>query len=270
MNDLQRKTLVLDGTRVSYLEKEAPEPSVLLLHGFASGSYIWKDFSKRISGSRILIPDLPGHGFSELSNQDPTLDSLVNWVEKFRLAAGMNRFVGVGHSMGAAILAAYSTAHRGQLSGMVLESPPDDRSRIPFFWKVIATPVLGDFLMNFFPPTKGILRKRLRRGVHDPSLFTEEMIEEAWNSFNKGRLKKWIPRALRVAPLPVEWEKVPHTCRFVYGLQDGLVKPAFVERLRKALPSCEFYPFENCKHVPHLEYPDRLLRSLGNRAGARV
>lgn len=264
MNDLQRKTLVLDGSRVSYLEKEAAEPSLLFLHGFASGSYIWKDFSKRISRSRIVIPDLPGHGFSELSNQDPTLDSLVKWVEKFRLAAGMNRFVGVGHSMGAAILAAYSIAHREQLSGMVLESPPDDRSRIPFFWKVIATPVLGDFLMNFFPPSKGILRKRLKRGVHDPSLFTEEMIEEAWNSFNKGRLKKWIPRALRVAPLPVEWEKIPHTCQFVYGLQDGLVKPGFVERLRKALPSCEFYPFENCKHVPHLEYPEQFAKVIRN------
>src|SRR5262245_24702898 len=149
MNNLQRKTIVLDGVRIEYLEREREAPAILLLHGFASGSYVWKSFAEKIQERfRILIPDLPGHGSSGLADGLPTLDFLVNWVEKFRLITGMNRFAAVGHSMGAAILGSYSVKFSDRLTALVLESPPDDRSRIPFFWKLISVPAVGNFLMN--------------------------------------------------------------------------------------------------------------------------
>jgi pimeloyl-ACP methyl ester carboxylesterase len=258
MNTLQRKTIVLDGLRVNYLEKGESSPApVLLLHGFASGSYIWKVLVDRMNERfRILIPDLPGHGLSGLPQAEPTLDYYVRFVERFRISTGMNRFLGVGHSMGAAILAGYSINHSEKLNGMILESPPDERSRLPLFWRTIAIPHLGDFLMNFYPLTREVLKKRLMRGVHDPSLVSREMIEEAWTAFTKGPIKKWIPRAMRFSPLPVAWEKIPLSCKVVYGIQDRLVKPEFLRRLKEVLVSSEFHGFENCKHVPHLEYPE--------------
>jgi pimeloyl-ACP methyl ester carboxylesterase len=258
MTELRRKTIVLDGVRISYLEKESSARAVILLHGFASGSYIWKHFPEKIMEPfRILIPDLPGHGSSGLPGSEPTLEYHVRLIEQFRLAAGISQFTGVGHSMGAAILASYSVTHPGKLNGLILESPPDGIGRLPFLWRIMAINKIGDFLMNFYPPTRGILERRLNSGVSESGLFTEEMVDDAWNAFSKGTIKKWIPRALRVSGLTVAWEKVPLHCKIAYGIQDRLVRPAFLNRLRRVLPSSEFHGFENCRHVPHLEYPEK-------------
>jgi len=258
MIELRRKTIVLDGVRISYLETESSAPALILLHGFASGSYIWKKFPEKILGNfRVLIPDLPGHGSSGLPEQEPTLEYHARLIEQFRLAAGINQFMGVGHSMGSAILASYSFTFPGKLNGLVLESPPDGSGSLPLLWRLVAVNGIGDFLMNFYPPTRGLLKRRLNSGVNHPGLFTEEMVNDAWNAFSKGNLKKWIPRALRVSGLKVAWEKIPMQCKIVYGNQDRLMNPAFLNRLREILPFSEFHAFDNCRHVPHLEYPER-------------
>jgi pimeloyl-ACP methyl ester carboxylesterase len=106
------------------------------------------------------------------------------------------------------------------------------------------------------------LKRRLNSGVHQPGLFTNEMLEDAWMSFSKGAMKKWIPRALRVSSLTVDWEKIPVHCKIAYGNQDRLVKPAFLNRLKEVLASAEFHAFDNCRHVPHLEYPEKFAALL--------
>jgi pimeloyl-ACP methyl ester carboxylesterase len=265
VGELKRKMIVIDGVRVSYLERESNAPPLILLHGFASGSYIWKGLSYKMDGAfRVLVPDLPGHGLSGLPATEPTLDYYVQLLEQFRLAVNVDRFNAVGHSMGAAIMASYSLTHSQRLNGLILESPPDDRSRQPLFWKIIAIPILGDFIINFYPPTRWILRKRLERGLYEPSHLTEEIVEEAWIAFKNGLIRNWIPRALRIPSSPIAWGKIPLFCKIAYGNQDRLVSPAFLNRLRESIPSADFHAFENCGHIPHLEHPEEFAALLAD------
>jgi len=252
-----RETQVL-GVRTHYLEKPG-NPScepLLLLHGFASGAFIWKDFLRTSPlPNRILAPDLPGNGSSDQPLEDPSLDYYVRFVRDFLGGLGFDRFSAIGHSMGGAILAVYGAQHNS-IRAMILESPADDHGNTPLLWRILGAPVIGNACMAFYPLTRKVLLKRLQRGVFEPRVLSDEYVEESWNAFSRGPLRTWIPRALRIKRSAIEWQKVP-SCAVVYGEQDRVVSERFRARLKASLAAADFYALDRCKHIPHLEHPAR-------------
>src|ERR1700748_839567 len=57
-----------DGVRVFYREAgDAAAPVVLLLHGFPTSSFMYRDLILRLADEyRVIAPDLPGFGFTEV------------------------------------------------------------------------------------------------------------------------------------------------------------------------------------------------------------
>lgn len=83
-------------------------PPIVLLHGTGASSHSWRDVAPRLaSQARVLVPDLPGHGFS--GPLPPSRQSLAGMAQALqalidRLDVG-RPLLGVGHSAGAALLA---------------------------------------------------------------------------------------------------------------------------------------------------------------------
>lgn len=62
----------IDGVRIHYQEKGAGTPLVLL-HGYTSSTYSWKDVLEPLSRTfRVIAVDLKGFGFSGKSDGDYT------------------------------------------------------------------------------------------------------------------------------------------------------------------------------------------------------
>src|SRR5215469_9947499 len=57
-----------DGVRVFYRAAgDANTPVVLLLHGFPTSSFMFRDLIPRLANDhRVIAPDLPGFGFTEV------------------------------------------------------------------------------------------------------------------------------------------------------------------------------------------------------------
>src|SRR5262245_62878446 len=57
-----------DGVRVFYLAAGDPNsPIVLLLHGFPTSSFMFRELIPRLATNyRLIAPDLPGFGFTEV------------------------------------------------------------------------------------------------------------------------------------------------------------------------------------------------------------
>lgn len=78
-----------DGVRVFYRAAGNPDSSVvLLLHGFPSSSFMFRELIPRLAGHyRVIAPDLPGFGFTEVPAER-------NYVYSFdQLAATLNAFI---------------------------------------------------------------------------------------------------------------------------------------------------------------------------------
>jgi haloalkane dehalogenase len=111
---------------MAYREAAADEPSgdpVLLVHGFPQSSYMWRHLIPALAtaGRRVVAPDLPGYGDSELEPPG-TWERHVEALERFREALGLERLVLVNHDWGGWISMAWALDHSVPLSGLVISN----------------------------------------------------------------------------------------------------------------------------------------------------
>jgi len=86
-----------DGVRVFYREAgDASAPVILLLHGFPSSSFMFRELIPRLANDyRVIAPDLPGFGFTEVPPERKyvySFDQLATTIEAFTRALKIDRY----------------------------------------------------------------------------------------------------------------------------------------------------------------------------------
>jgi len=86
-----------DGVRIFYRSAgDAAAPVLLLLHGFPTSSFMFRDLIPRLADQyRVIAPDLPGFGFTEVPEVRKyaySFDSMANTIGAFTDALGLNRY----------------------------------------------------------------------------------------------------------------------------------------------------------------------------------
>lgn len=77
----------------------------LILHGWGSNSGRWDTVAEKISekGFRVIVPDLPGFGKSEVLSEPWTANRYISWLENFVRELNLEEFYLAGHSFGGAL-----------------------------------------------------------------------------------------------------------------------------------------------------------------------
>jgi pimeloyl-ACP methyl ester carboxylesterase len=91
------RRVTADGVNVFYREAGAPDaPVVLLLHGFPTSSFQYRELIPRLADRyRVIAPDLPGFGFTEVPearNYKYSFDALAKTVQAFTDALDLKRY----------------------------------------------------------------------------------------------------------------------------------------------------------------------------------
>lgn len=117
---MQTKELNYNGKKIVYRTKgEGPE--VMLLHGFGEDGSIWKGQYGLFPDHKLIVPDLPGSGGSEMIN-DMSMEGLASAIESIASAEGAkdSGLYLVGHSMGGYITLAFAEKYPDRLRGLGL------------------------------------------------------------------------------------------------------------------------------------------------------
>lgn len=90
-------SLEVRGVDVFYREAGSPEaPTVLLLHGFAASSYMFRNLIPQLAQKyHVVAPDLPGFGQTAVKSGlafNYTFDSVASVIDDFTLAKGIDRY----------------------------------------------------------------------------------------------------------------------------------------------------------------------------------
>ena len=116
-----------DGLRFFYREAGDPQaPVLLLLHGFPSSSHQFRNVIPQLAAHfRVIAPDLPGFGFTEVPAERGyryTFDNLAKSLEAFVDELGLNRYAMYFFDYGAPTGLRLAVAHPERVTGLVSQN----------------------------------------------------------------------------------------------------------------------------------------------------
>jgi pimeloyl-ACP methyl ester carboxylesterase len=114
------RRLDLAGVSTAILEG-GDGPPVILLHGQGGWAGMWLPvIPDLVRTYRVVAPDLPGLGASELPDGPPAADRVLAWLDELIERTCPAPPAMVGASLGASIAARFAIAHPGRTSRLVL------------------------------------------------------------------------------------------------------------------------------------------------------
>ena len=161
---------VVDGVRWRSREQGGGGVPVVYVHGMLSSSATWKKVLPSASGTRPAVAvDLPGFGFSERPwPYDYTVGGQAQALLRYLDARGFERVALVGNSLGGAVCLVAAAARPHRVTALVLVGSASPVSSIPWNFRLLRTPVVGELEMELFvrPVMTFALRYRLFAREH--------------------------------------------------------------------------------------------------------
>lgn len=171
--------------KVFYREAGDPAAStVLLLHGFAASSFMYRHLIPVLADRYHLIaPDLPGFGFTEAPARDKyayTFDQLAQTIDRFAEQLKLDRYAMQVFDYGAPVGWRLAVAHPERVTAIVSQNGNayeaglgDGWAPIQTYWKD-PSPANREALREF--PTAASIKWQYLEGVPDPSLVAPDAI----------------------------------------------------------------------------------------------
>ena len=120
-------TIEVEGAKVFYREAGASDaPVLLLLHGFPTSSHMFRDLMPLLSSEfRVIAPDLPGFGFTEIERADQpslTFEELTRVTEAFVRAMELDNFALYVFDYGAPVGFRLAMAHPERVRAIISQN----------------------------------------------------------------------------------------------------------------------------------------------------
>lgn len=121
-----------DGASLAYEVIGDGETHVVLIHGWMMSGAVWRGFAEHLDGLRLIVPDLRGTGGSDAPATGYSLARYAQDVLQVLTAAGADKVVVVGHSMGGQIAQAVAASLGARARGLaLLNSVPASGMQLP-------------------------------------------------------------------------------------------------------------------------------------------
>jgi pimeloyl-ACP methyl ester carboxylesterase len=177
------KRIEADGLKVFFREAGPKDaPVLLLLHGFPTSSHMFRELMPLLASRyRVIAPDLPGFGFTEVPEERKysyTFDSFAKTVEAFVDALSLKRYAIYVFDYGAPVGYRLAVAHPERVTAIISQNGnayevglSDGWNPIQKYWKE-PTQENRDALRHFL--TLEATKWQYTHGVADPSVVAPE------------------------------------------------------------------------------------------------
>jgi pimeloyl-ACP methyl ester carboxylesterase len=168
-------------------------PPVVLLHGQGGWAGMWLPvIPELLKTHRVLAPDLPGLGASEVPDGPPDADRVLAWLGALVQRTGPAPPTLVGASLGASIAARFAIAHPDRLSRLVLVGAGS-------LGRFRPAPGLVFAMVRFIArPTQRTQQRFLRQVAVDPARV-RALMGERWETSQAYNLDRARTPSVRAA-----------------------------------------------------------------------
>lgn len=273
--DPDSQFLEIEGIKIHYKERGSGDTAIILLHGFASSIFSFREILGPLSQDRKVVAfDRPAFGLTERplpgewTEENPYSPEFqtkltINLLDKLEI----NRAILLGHSAGASIALNTAIQFPERVGALVLVSPAlNSRDNMSGFLRfLLNTPQvrhLGPLLVRSF---KERGKELALISWNDPSKITPEI----WEGYLKPlRVKNWdiglweFFRASHPLELQNRLSEIKIPVLIIQGEEDKIIPMGESILLKEKIPQAKMEIIPNCGHLPHEEFPQLFMSYL--------
>lgn len=251
-------------------------PTVLLLHGWPTSSYLWRNVMPSLAEAHhVIAVDLPGFGGSD-KPPDPRygFELFGASIDRLLDEVGAGDASLVGHDLGGPVAVWWAMRNRPRVSRLALLNTliyPEFSDTVVEFVTVLRTPGRREELTS----DEG-LAGIMRLGVVNADVLTDEVLEAVIAPFADAEARLALAKAgiglgrrgFEEIAGALSGFNVP--VRLIYGEQDKLLPDVgdTMARLAVDLPDVEVTALPDCGHFIQEEAPERVGALLAKFLGA--
>ncbi len=246
----------VDNVRVFYREAGRPDaPTILLLHGFAASSFMFRDLIPHLAERyHVIAPDLPAFGFTEAPARGDyayTFSQIAETIGQFAEQLSLHTYALMVHDYGAPVGWRLAIAHPQRVSAIISQNGNAYEEGLGEGWAPIQkywrepTQQNRDALLDF--PTPASIKWQYLEGVTDPSLvspdgYTLEGLQILRPGNADIQLDLLLDYASNVAMYPAfqrYFREYQPPLLAVWGKNDPFFLPAGAEAWKRDLPEAD-------------------------------
>lgn len=264
---LEARHETVDGHRLRYV-RSGSGPALVLVHGFASSLYTWKDVIPALAaGHDVVALDLPGFGQSDQPS-DLSFEDFPRAVLGLMDRLEIRKAALVGNSLGGATAAIVAAERPERVDALVLIDAagfnlgPSERPRMVSF----AMSRAGSLLARL-PGKRLVVEASLRQVFHDASRITPERLSEylaaaerpgTFPAIHSLGASSGDRQTLVARSLP----RIQARTLVLWGDDDRWIPIDHADRFVAAIPGARKIVIPACGHVPQEEKPGEVARLL--------
>ena len=270
--ELQETTI--HGHRVAY-RMAGSGPPIVLIHGITASSRVWELVGPRLARQHtVLAPDLLGHGETAKPRGDYSMGSFASGIRDLILWLDLGPATVVGHSLGGGVAMQFAYQFPERTQRLALVASGGLGRRVHGFLRAatlpgseLVLPVLAARQVLSAGRTVGRALGRvglqlgndameMARGhasLGDPESRAAFVHTLRASVDPGGQRVQAVDRLYLAAELPV---------LIVWGARDRIIPPEHGRRAHELVPGSRFELFERAGHFPHLDEPERFVRTL--------
>ncbi|CUJ43285.1 alpha/beta fold hydrolase [Achromobacter xylosoxidans] len=230
-------------------------PIVLLLHGYAASSFMYRNLIPLLAdGYRVIAPDLPGFGFTEAparGQYDYTFDQLAKTIGQFTRQLGLDRYAMQVFDYGAPVGWRLAAEHPARISAIISQNGNAYEEGLGAGWAPIQkywkdpSQANRDALREFATPAS--IRWQYLEGVPDQTLVAPDAIALESHLVSRPdnadvQLDLLLDYASNVQKYPefqAYFRKHQPPLLAVWGKNDPFFLPAGAEAWKRDIPSAD-------------------------------
>lgn len=267
-----------EGHEIFYIDlysgKESNPDCVVLIHGFPTSGYDWWKVADQLSKDfRLIIPDMPGFGFSAKPKKFPySISRQADLFERIASKLGIAQAHVLSHDYGDTVAQELlARQNQKQLSFRIISLCMLNGGLFPESYR---PRLIQRLLMSSAGPvvaklsTKNRLKKTFNKIFGPDTQPTDNEIDIYWKlmMYNNGRavIHKTIRYMKERTVYADRWvsalQDTDVPLRLIDGLHDPISGRLLVERYRQVIPSPDVISLENIGHYPQVESPETVVK----------
>lgn len=249
-------------------------PAVLLIHGVAGSSEVWRDVMESLARRyTVIAPDLIGHGRSAKPAGDYSLGAYANGVRDLLRMLGIDRVTAVGHSFGGGVALQLAYQHPEYCERLVLVDSGGLGREVSWLLRLVTLPGSELVMPLVFPslvrePGNAVSRMLEQRGIRLGGLA------QAWSAYasltesaNRQAFVRTVravidPGGQAVSSMDRLYLAALLPTLIVWGERDRMIPVSHAHAANEAIPGSRLEIIEGVGHFPQVEAPDRFLDVL--------